>query len=33
MAIGIIGKYIQVVVEESKNRPVYVVDRIVGARR
>ncbi len=30
--MGILGKYIQVIVEESKNRPVYVVDEIVGAK-
>lgn len=31
--IGILGKYIQVLVEEAKNRPVYVVDQIVGAKK
>ena len=28
--MGILGKYIQVMVEETKNRQVYVVDKIVG---
>jgi dolichol-phosphate mannosyltransferase len=26
MALSIIGKYVQVIVEETKNRPVYIVD-------
>ncbi len=28
--MGILGKYIQVMVEETKNRQVYVIDKIVG---
>jgi glycosyltransferase involved in cell wall biosynthesis len=30
--MGILGKYIQVLVEEAKNRPVYVVDELVGRK-
>ncbi len=30
LAISIIGKYIEVIVEETKNRPTYIVDKIVG---
>ena len=30
MALSIIGKYIQVIVEEAKNRPTYIVDRTVN---
>ncbi len=30
--MGIIGKYIQVLVEEAKNRPVFVEDKMVGAK-
>jgi len=33
MAISIIGKYIQVIVEETKNRPVFVVDETVNIRK
>lgn len=29
LALSIIGKYIQVIVEETKNRPVYLVEEIV----
>lgn len=29
LALSIIGKYIQVIVEETKNRPVYIVDEVV----
>jgi dolichol-phosphate mannosyltransferase len=29
LAIGIVGKYIEVTVEETKNRPVYIVDKII----
>lgn len=32
LAISIIGKYIQVIVEETKNRPIYIVDEIVGKK-
>lgn len=31
--MGILGKYIQVLVEEVKNRPVYVIDQMVGAKK
>ncbi len=31
--MGILGKYIQVLVEEAKNRPVYMVDEVVGAKK
>lgn len=31
--MGILGKYIQVLVEEAKQRPVYVIDKIVGAKK
>ncbi|MFA6016661.1 MAG: glycosyltransferase family 2 protein [Patescibacteria group bacterium] len=30
LAISIIGKYIQVIVEETKNRPMYIVEEIVN---
>ncbi|OGK13295.1 hypothetical protein A3A93_02810 [Candidatus Roizmanbacteria bacterium RIFCSPLOWO2_01_FULL_38_12] len=30
LAISIIGKYIQVVVEETKSRPVYIVDKVIS---
>ena len=30
LAISIIGKYIQVIVEETKNRPVYIVDKLIN---
>lgn len=30
LAISIIGKYIQVIVEETKNRPVYIVDETIN---
>src|SRR3989344_6478139 len=30
LAISVIGKYIQVIVEETKSRPVYIVDEIIG---
>lgn len=30
MALSIIGKYIQVIVEETKNRPVYIVDEKIN---
>jgi dolichol-phosphate mannosyltransferase len=30
LALSIIGKYIQVIVEETKARPTYIVDRIIG---
>jgi len=32
LAISIIGKYIQVIVEETKNRPVYIVDEIINSK-
>ncbi len=31
--MGILGKYIQVLVEEAKSRPVYVIDKVVGAKK
>lgn len=30
LAISIIGKYVQVIVEETKNRPVYIIDRKIN---
>jgi len=30
LAISIIGKYIQVIVEETKNRPLYIVEEKVN---
>lgn len=30
LAISIIGKYIQVIVEETKNRPVYIVEEVIN---
>lgn len=33
LALSIIGKYIQVIVEETKNRPTYIVDKVVGYNR
>jgi len=30
MALSIIGKYIQVIVEETKNRPVYIIDKKIN---
>lgn len=32
LAISIIGKYIQVIVEETKNRPVYIVDDTINIK-
>lgn len=32
LAISIIGKYIQVIVEETKARPTYIIDKIIGKR-
>jgi len=32
LAVSIIGKYIQVIVEETKRRPVYVIDEIVNKK-
>lgn len=32
LAVSIIGKYIQVIVEETKSRPVYVIDEIVNKK-
>jgi len=29
LALSVIGKYIQVIVEETKNRPVYIVEKII----
>ncbi len=31
LAIGIIGKYIHIVMEEAKGRPVYIVDKVINA--
>lgn len=33
LAISIIGKYIQVIVEETKNRPLYIVDETVNLKK
>jgi len=33
LAISIIGKYIQVIVEEVKNRPMYIINEIVTSKR
>lgn len=33
MAISIIGKYIQVIVEETKSRPVYIIDEIINGNK
>jgi len=33
LAISIIGKYIQVIVEETKNKPVYIVDETVNINK
>jgi len=30
LAISIIGKYIQVIVEETKNRPMYIVEETIN---
>ena len=30
LAISIIGKYIQVIVEETKNRPIYIVEDTIN---
>lgn len=30
LALSVIGKYIQVVVEETKNRPTYIIDKTIG---
>lgn len=30
LALSLVGKYVQVIVEETKSRPVYLVDKIVG---
>jgi dolichol-phosphate mannosyltransferase len=30
LALSVIGKYVQVIVEESKNRPVYIVDKKIN---
>ena len=32
LAISVIGKYIQVIVEETKNRPVYIIDEIINKK-
>lgn len=32
LAISVIGKYIQVIVEETKNRPMYIVDETVNVK-
>ena len=32
LAISIIGKYIQVIVEETKGRPVYIVDEVINTK-
>lgn len=33
LAISIIGKYIQVIVEETKNRPMYIVDETINIKK
>lgn len=33
LAISIFGKYIQVIVEETKNRPVYIVDKTINLKK
>lgn len=33
LAISIIGKYIQVIVEETKSRPVYIIDEIINGNK
>ncbi len=33
LALSIIGKYIQVIVEETKNRPVYIVEELVNRKQ
>lgn len=33
LAISIIGKYIQVIVEESKSRPMYIIDSIINRKK
>jgi len=33
LALSIIGKYIQVIVEETKKRPLYIVDAVIGKRQ
>ena len=30
LAISVIGKYIQVIVEETKNRPIYIVEETIN---
>lgn len=32
LAMSILGKYVQVIVEETKNRPVYIIDEIVSKK-
>lgn len=32
LAISIVGKYIEVIVEETKNRPVYIVDEVINLK-
>ena len=33
LAISMIGKYIQVIIEETKNRPLYLIDEIITQRK
>ena len=33
LAISIIGKYIQVIVEETKNRPMYIIDETINIKK
>jgi len=33
LAMSILGKYIQVIVEETKNRPVYIVDEVINSTK
>lgn len=32
LALSVVGKYIQVIVEETKNRPLYIVDEVINLR-
>lgn len=32
LALSIIGKYIQVIVEETKSRPTYIIDAVIGGK-
>lgn len=32
LAISVVGKYIQVIIEETKNRPTYIIDKIINRK-